>query len=262
MKIQKVKITQVKVNAENPRTITGDKFQRLINSILSLPKMLELRPIVVNERMAALGGNMRLNALKEIAKHNIDWVEKRLDGISDYTDKSDGEKSTLLSYWQKWFQAPTTFIIPADELSEAEKRQFMIKDNVSFGQWDYDQLANQWDSSKLQDWGMDVWDLSPTPFTPQPNGMPAPVPNTAPVDAPSKGEDDSSFVDALPPELQGVDLSPADLPKIEGDNETAMERIILVYPKERTEDVAALLGLQSIDKVVYSIDETVLGEQG
>lgn len=82
MKIQKVKITQVKVNAENPRTITGDKFQRLINSILSLPKMLELRPIVVNERMAALGGNMRLNALKEIAKHNIDWVEKRLDGIS------------------------------------------------------------------------------------------------------------------------------------------------------------------------------------
>lgn len=156
MKIQKVKVTQIKVNAENPRTITTAKFQQLIDSVLVLPKMLELRPIVVNERMEALGGNMRLNALEEIAKHNIDWVRERLDGISDYTDKSDGEKSTLLSYWQKWFQAPTTFIIPADELSEAEKRQFMIKDNVSFGQWDWDMLANEWDTGELSEWGMDT----------------------------------------------------------------------------------------------------------
>ena len=78
MDIEQVKLTQVKTNAENPRTITKPKFQKLIDSLLAFPAMLEIRPVVVDSRMVALGGNMRLNALKEIAKMPVKEIAERL----------------------------------------------------------------------------------------------------------------------------------------------------------------------------------------
>jgi DNA modification methylase len=122
MKTQKVKISEVKMNPNNPRLIKDDKFANLVTSIKEFPKMLEIRPIVVNADMIVLGGNMRLKACKEAGLKEIP-------------------------------------IIFADELTEEEQRQFIIKDNVGFGEWDWEQLANEWDADKLEEWGLDIPDF-------------------------------------------------------------------------------------------------------
>ena len=119
MEIKKVKIGDVKPNPNNPRIIKDDAFRKLVKSIQGFPKMLEIRPIVVNDDMVVLGGNMRLRAC----------IEAKLK------------------------QVP---IIKASELTEEEQRQFIIKDNVSGGEWDWDALANEWDAEKLEDWGLNV----------------------------------------------------------------------------------------------------------
>lgn len=119
MKSQKVKISEVKVNPNNPRLIKDDKFQKLVKSIKEFPEMLEIRPIVVNKDMIVLGGNMRLKACLEA-------------GLKEVT------------------------IIIADNLTEEQQREFLIKDNVSGGEWDWDLLANEWDTDLLEDWGLDL----------------------------------------------------------------------------------------------------------
>ena len=119
MKIQKVKISEIKLNPNNPRLIKDDKFKKLVKSIQELPEMLEIRPIVVNAEMVVLGGNMRLKACKEVGMIEIP-------------------------------------IIIADNLTEEQQREFLIKDNVSGGEWDFEMLANEWDVEQLEDWGLDV----------------------------------------------------------------------------------------------------------
>jgi hypothetical protein len=120
MKTQTVPINEVKSNPNNPRIIKDDKFKKLVASIKELPQMLQLRPIVVNEDMIVLGGNMRLKACKEAGLKEIP-------------------------------------IIKASELNEEQQRAFIIKDNVGFGEWDWDALANEWDAKQLEEWGLDVW---------------------------------------------------------------------------------------------------------
>lgn len=161
LKTSRVKLTQVKVNKSNPRTITDAKFNKLIDSLLIFPKMMELRPIVVDDKMVALGGNMRTNALLHIAKEmSGEDIAARLSGIPDFSIRTEGERDILLGYWEAWKQAPTVYIIKASALSEDERRQFVIKDNVSFGQWDTEALSN-WDSSKLDEWGLSDWNDTP-----------------------------------------------------------------------------------------------------
>jgi len=157
MKTEVVKLSQIKTNAANPRQISDDRFAKLVNSILVFPKMLEIRPIVVDNTFGSLGGNMRYRALSFIAGLSIDEIRARLEEIRDYNKKTDAEKSTLLDDWEKWLKNPTAIIIKASELSEQEQREFIIKDNVGFGDWDYDMLANEWNSEDLDDWGVDVW---------------------------------------------------------------------------------------------------------
>lgn len=257
MKVEQVKLSQVKLNVDNPRTITKEKFCKLINSILVLPKMLELRPIVVDNKMCALGGNMRTEALRAIAKMGAADISDRLLTIADFVEKSDGERKVLVDYWRKWLENPTAIIINASELSASERRQFMIKDNASFGQWDFDALANKWDSNKLDDWGVDVWNANPTAFTPMGSVPSSAQPAPAMPDASEEDNPADAFQGALPPELQGVDINPDVLPKIEGTDETAMERVIIVYPKDRLPELEQLLGMPSIDKVVYRLDEII-----
>src|SRR5210317_815443 len=117
--MERVDIRQVRSNPDNPRFIKGDKFEKLVKSIREFPQMLELRPIVVNKDMIVLGGNMRLKACEEA-------------GIE---------------------QVPIIF---ADNLTEEQQKEFIIKDNSSFGEWDWDLLANEWDIDMLNDWGIDV----------------------------------------------------------------------------------------------------------
>lgn len=120
----KVKISEVKSNPNNPRIIKDDKFQKLVKSIKEFPEMLNIRPIVVNADMVVIGGNMRLKACKEA-------------GIKEVA------------------------IIKADDLTDEQQKQFIIKDNVGFGEWDWEDLANNWDAEQLTDWGLDIPDFKP-----------------------------------------------------------------------------------------------------
>jgi hypothetical protein len=117
----KVPINQIHTNIDNPRVIKNDKFKKLVKSIKEFPKMLKLRPIVVDEDMTILGGNMRYKACIEAGLKEV----------------------------------PITI---AKGLTEEQKREFIVKDNVGFGEWDYDLLANEWDSVQLANWGLDVWE--------------------------------------------------------------------------------------------------------
>lgn len=118
--IEKVAINKVFPNPTNPRTIKEAKFKKLVTSIKEFPEMLQLRPIVVNKEMAILGGNMRYRACKEAGLKEV-------------------------------------YIIKANNLTDAQVEEFIVKDNVGFGEWDWDILANQWDSVKLEEWGVDNW---------------------------------------------------------------------------------------------------------
>jgi len=115
-----VAISKVKPNDDNPRILKDDKFKKLVKSIREFPQMLKIRPIVVNDEMIVLGGNMRLRACQEAGLKKIP-------------------------------------IIKASELTEKQQREFIIKDNVGFGEWDWDMLANEWNSLDLNDWGVDSW---------------------------------------------------------------------------------------------------------
>lgn len=169
IQVEEIKLSRVKTNKENPRTITKDKFDKLVNSILVFPKMLQLRPIVVDGKMTALGGNMRNEALRVIAKMQPEEIAERLAGLADFVKKTKGERDALVEYWGKWLENPTAYIVKAGDLSEQEREQFIVKDNVSFGTWNYDALSSKWDSSLLSDWGMDVWQAAPAAFQPDTN---------------------------------------------------------------------------------------------
>jgi DNA modification methylase len=119
MQVSKVKIPEVKNNPKNPRLIKDDKFRKLVKSIQEFPQMLELRPIVVDENNIVLGGNMRLKACKEAGLKEV-------------------------------------YIVKAENLTEQQKDEFIVKDNVGFGEWDWDMLANEWDTEKLDEWGLDL----------------------------------------------------------------------------------------------------------
>jgi hypothetical protein len=117
--MQIVPITQVVPNTSNPRIIKDDKFKKLVKSIQEFPEMLNLRPIVVDADMVVLGGNMRLKACKAA-------------GLTEVP------------------------IVIADNLTPEQQAEFIIKDNVGFGEWDWDILANEWDAALMTDWGLDI----------------------------------------------------------------------------------------------------------
>lgn len=114
-----MRITEIKPNPNNPRIIKDDKFKNLVKSIQDFPQMLELRPIVIDENNMVLGGNMRLKACQEA-------------GLTDVPVKQ------------------------AKDLTEEQKKEFIVKDNVGYGEWDWDDLANNWNTEDLIEWGLDI----------------------------------------------------------------------------------------------------------
>lgn len=156
MKTEEIALSRVVENEENPRTITTEKFQKLVKSLLVFPRMLTLRPIIVDETMTVLGGNMRLRALKHIV--SMDWDTLRFT-ISEGEKFTQGEVDALLKYWEGWRKKPVATIVNATDLTEAQKKEFIIKDNVGFGDWDTNMLANAWNTDLLKDWGMEDWQL-------------------------------------------------------------------------------------------------------
>ena len=122
MKSVEVNISDIRENPNNPRLIKDDKFKKLVQSIKDFPQMLAIRPIVVNADMTVLGGNMRLKACKEAGLEKVP-------------------------------------VIMANYLTEEQQKEFIIKDNVGFGEWDWEMIANEWDSQQVTDWGMDIPDF-------------------------------------------------------------------------------------------------------
>ncbi len=159
MNTEHISLARLRNNPSNPRQITKEKFDRLLNSILVLPKMLELRPIVVDETLTVLGGNMRRDALAAIGSLHPDEIRERLASLRDFEKKPADRREALLAFWDRWLEDPSrpVPVIRASELSEAERREFVIKDNAAFGDWDWDALANEWDPDDLVEWGLDAW---------------------------------------------------------------------------------------------------------
>lgn len=253
MKTENVLLSQVKVNEANPRTIKEHKLRLLMERMIVFPKMLNLRPVVVDNAMVALGGNMRIKALTAISELSINEIGAIAAKTKNFQRLTKAEQENLLKHWQVWLDKPTVEIARASELTDAEKQEFIIADNASFGEWDYDALANEWDAGDLNSWGVDVW--NPEKNSGGYAGFTGESAGGAAAPAPTPAAEQPFDTSALPPELQGQDIVPDDLPKIEGSDETAMERVIIVYPKERSEELAALLGLDEIGKVVYNLDE-------
>jgi len=117
-----MKLSQIKPNDKNPRLIKDAKFEKLKQSIKDFPKMMELRPIIIDDANVILGGNMRYRALKALEYKEI----------------------------------PDNWVLKASELTEEQKQRFIISDNVGFGEWDWDILANEWEVSELEEWGLDL----------------------------------------------------------------------------------------------------------
>jgi ParB-like chromosome segregation protein Spo0J len=119
-----IKLSSIKANPSNPRIIKDEKFKKLVQSIKEFPGMMALRPIIVDNDNIALGGNMRLKALQELGYKELpdEWVRK------------------------------------ASELTDEQKKEFIIKDNVGFGEWDWDVLKTDWDAEQLENWGLEVSD--------------------------------------------------------------------------------------------------------
>jgi hypothetical protein len=123
MVAETTKISAIKLNPNNPRLVKDDKFKKLVKSIQDFPEMLNIRPIVVNEDMIVLGGNMRLKACKEAGLKEVP-------------------------------------VIKASSLTEEQQREFIIKDNVGFGEWDWEMIANEWDQEQITEWGLDIPDFA------------------------------------------------------------------------------------------------------
>lgn len=147
-------LSKIKANQQNPRIISESKLKKLVNSLLVFPKMMLLRPITVDENNFVLGGNMRQTALGRIAQMTIDEVQVHLEQLPEFNDLPDGGHEAL-EFWEKFLEKPQVEVQVAEGLSDEEKQQFIIKDNVSYGDWDYDELEN-WDGAKLDAWGVDT----------------------------------------------------------------------------------------------------------
>ena len=131
---EKVKLSSIKVNKKNPRKIDKMQFDSLVKSILVFPKMLnDLRPIVVDENMTILGGNMRYRALIAISTMTTDNCRNRMSLAKNFNKKTSAEKAEIEKYWAEWRKAPIVDVVKADNLDEEAKKEFIIKDNVSFG---------------------------------------------------------------------------------------------------------------------------------
>lgn len=120
MKAIKIKVSEIKSNLNNPRLIKDQKFSKLVESIKEFPKMMNLRPIVVDENNVILGGNMRFKASIKAGFKEV-------------------------------------YVLRAEDLTDKQKKEFIIKDNVGFGEWDWDVLGNEWNTQQLEDWGLEVW---------------------------------------------------------------------------------------------------------
>ncbi|HBC20908.1 MAG TPA: DNA modification methylase [Porphyromonadaceae bacterium] len=234
MQTEKVPLKSVNTNKDNPRKIDKAQFDRLVISLLVFPEMQQLRPIVVDETGTALGGNMRYRALTAIAqKKTAANIADTLRDSRDFAKKTPQQQKRLLDYWEQWLASPTATIVRAETLTPEQKREFIIKDNVSFGDWDEEILLADFDMADLEDWGFtDLDDL----------GVELPVDDT------EAEEDDFTDEDA---EDAPTRCSPGDIWRL-GDH------VLMCGDSTKANDVARLMDGVSADLLLtdppYNVD--------
>lgn len=240
MKTEEIALSRLVENEDNPRTITNSQFQKLVQSIIVFPKMLYLRPIVVDEKMSALGGNMRLRALRHLTTMDETGIRLKLNAEGRLTEE---QQNAIIEYWKEWQKQPTVPVVYADDLSEAQKDEFVAKDNISYGSWDYSELANNWDAGQLQGWGLAVWnDVQPEFKANQESETKKPQ---------------GSNTGAYDNDTTGIDIDISSTPK-----EKRTGQIIINFKREEQQAVADFLGLGELDRVVYNFEDLPKQQKG
>lgn len=148
-----IKLNKIKANPDNPRVMRDAKFDKLLKSMLTFPQMLSLRPMVIADDNITLGGNMRYRVYQHIEKMSIEQIKDFI--LANVND--DKQSQYCIKYWTDFKDTKLVEYKHAKDLTDDQKKEFAIKDNVNFGDWDYDELANSWDATSLEDWGLDVW---------------------------------------------------------------------------------------------------------
>lgn len=157
---EKLDIRKLSVNPENPRTASEFMEGKLIESILVFPKMLEVRPIVVNSENVVLGGNMRLAMLKKILEMEDDEIEDYLFNQKKFRLMPKEEKDELFKYWAKFKSRPVVPVRRAENFTDDEEHEFLIKDNLHYGEDDVDILKHNFDRESISDYtGSVPWNL-------------------------------------------------------------------------------------------------------
>ena len=198
-----VEISELRENENNPRKISEAQLEKLTVSLLMFRGMMSLRPIAANEKNVILGGNMRYRALNRI----LAMEEQELRDVVDNNapeGMTDAERERIVSQWLEWQREPHVEVVKADGLTEEQEEEFVIKDNVQFGEWDAEKLTGDFAPMKLMDWGLRQEEL------------------------PAEAMMDTTDTDA--------------------ENEF---RVIIVFPREQTDEVAKYVGLESIEKGTY-----------
>lgn len=165
-RIENIKLHDLVENQDNPRTIEPQQMQKLVESILTFPKMLQMRPIVCNENRVILGGNMRFRALLNIEQMEDEAIKNAIEAVA--VKLTDGEKQQLCSHWKEWKADPQVEVVFADSLSDEETDEFIIKDNVYFGNWDEEKLKGAFDVDDMQRWGLNPWKIQQEATTYEP----------------------------------------------------------------------------------------------
>lgn len=165
-RIENINLHDLVENQDNPRTIEPQQMQKLVESILTFPKMLQMRPIVCNENRVILGGNMRFRALLNIEQMEDEAIKGAIEAVA--VKLTDGEQQQLCSHWEKWKAEPQVEVVIADSLSEEETDEFIIKDNVYFGSWDEEKLKGAFDVDDMQRWGLNPWEIQQEAATYEP----------------------------------------------------------------------------------------------
>lgn len=225
----------------NPRYITEEEFKELKRSIKDFTKMMSLRPIVVDEGMNILGGNMRYQALCRLAQEGA---------TTEVLDK-DG---AIAGYFKFEDEIPDEWVKVASNLTIDEKIEFVYKDNDEKGKWDYEALDKGWNTEQAK------WDVPKDNRWKPENREDAEhyvddtsndgEPNTHTHNTQSNDDEDFN----LPPELDGVDIEPDALPTIEGEDDRENEYLIITYLPEQKAELEAMLG-KPIEKIVHNISE-------
>lgn len=194
---------QIEGLAANPRTWTAADLRRLVESIRETPSLLEARGCIVwkasEDEYVVLGGNMRLEACRELGMTSVPCI-----------------------------------LLPED-MSKEKLAEIVLKDNGSFGNWDYDLLEEGWNADQVEQWGVEKWREQPAP---------------------------ALDLDGLPDELQGLDINPDELEKLVGDDETARSRVIITYREEDRWRLEEVFGIRDItSKVLWMLEDIVKQRQ-